>query len=116
MGCHHGMHVNKYNLDPNLEVFPVPQHEQLLSYASISATALLACRLNKYILDPKLGGFPFPLTLTATHMLFCAVVSWLLVKAKLIDAPAMPNDVYIRCAHPCVAWVQVQSVLHVVGP
>jgi hypothetical protein len=56
----------------------------------------MACRLNKYILDPKLGGFPFPLTLTAVHMLFCAVVSWMLVKSKLVDAPAMSNDVYIR--------------------
>jgi hypothetical protein len=63
----------------------------------MACTLLNARRLNKYILDPKLGGFPFPLTLTATHMLFCAVVSWMLVKLKVIDAPAMPHEVYIKC-------------------
>ncbi|WIA22729.1 hypothetical protein OEZ86_009689 [Tetradesmus obliquus] len=63
--------------------------------------------LNKYILDPKLGGFPFPLTLTAAHMLFCAVVSWLLVKVKLIDAPAMPSEVYFRCVLPIGALFAV---------
>lgn len=56
-------------------------------------------RFNKYMLAPDLGGFPFPLTLTGVHMVFCSVVSWVLVKAKLVEAQDMPVETYTRCAH-----------------
>ena len=41
----------------------------------------LACR---YVL--AYSGFPYPITLTTWHMVFCSVVSALLVKGKYVNA------------------------------
>lgn len=53
-------------------------------------------RINKFILDPGIGGFPFPLTLTATHMLFCSAVAWLAVRLRVVNAPQLSWDVVSR--------------------
>ena len=57
---------------------------------------LCVCRMNKYILAPELGGFPFPLMLTSLHMVFCSVVSWLLVKLQLVEVQDMPGETYVK--------------------
>lgn len=54
--------------------------------------------MNKYILAPDLGGFPFPLTLTSIHMLFCSVVSAILLKLGLVSVQPMEWVTYLRCA------------------
>lgn len=55
--------------------------------------------INKWILDPKLGGFPYPLALTTTHMLFCSIVAWVIIKAGFVEAPSIDTKMYLTCVH-----------------
>lgn len=55
--------------------------------------------INKWILDPKLGGFPYPLALTTTHMLFCSIVAWVIIKAGFVEAPSIETKMYLTCVH-----------------
>lgn len=62
-------------------------------WIALSSAVIL---VNKWILDPRLGGFPFPLALGATHMAFCSALAAAAVKLRLVDAPALPPQVYAR--------------------
>jgi hypothetical protein len=73
-----------------LHVAPAPRHAQPQHTRAHH-------RLNKYILAAELGGFPFPLALTTAHMAFCAALSWLLVRARLVAVQDMPIETYLRC-------------------
>lgn len=51
--------------------------------------------INKYILSHS--GFPYPVALTCTHMLFCSVLAWLLVRTGMVEAVNITADTYLRC-------------------
>ncbi|KAF6252638.1 phosphate/phosphoenolpyruvate translocator protein [Scenedesmus sp. NREL 46B-D3] len=78
-------------------------HSLISAYGCMALWILLSAvviMLNKYILDPSLGGFPFPLALTASHMLFCSLLAWLLVRTGLVEAPELHMDIWTRCVLP----------------
>lgn len=62
----------------------------MLLWISLSAAVIL---INKYILS--IANFPYPLALTCTHMLFCSVVAWVVVKLGFVDAVAISAETYI---------------------
>lgn len=72
-------------------LLPFPRY--MAMWIGLSGTVIM---INKYILDPTLGGFPYPLTLGAAHMMFCSLLSGLLVKLGLVEVTPVPNHVYVR--------------------
>ncbi|KAI8467680.1 MAG: triose-phosphate transporter family-domain-containing protein [Monoraphidium minutum] len=65
-------------------VKPIVAYGCILLWVVISSATVM---LNKWVLDPRLGGFPYPLTLTATHMAFCAAAAGALAAAGLVKRP-----------------------------
>lgn len=61
----------------------------------LSAAVIL---VNKYVLS--VSGFPYPLALTATHMAFCSVLAFLVVKMGFAEATPISADTYISCILP----------------
>ncbi|GBF90091.1 sugar phosphate phosphate translocator [Raphidocelis subcapitata] len=93
----------------------------LMAYVYIAVWIALSSAVilvNKWILDPQLGGFPFPLTLAATHMAFCSALAAGAVKLRLVEAPALPPQVYVRGVLPIGAlfavtlWASNAAYLH----
>lgn len=68
----------------------------MLLWIVLSAAVIMA---NKYILDRDMGGFPYPLTLTCTHMAFCSLFAWLLVRLRFTEVQPMPFDTWSRWVH-----------------
>ena len=52
--------------------------------------------VNKYVLS--VSGFPYPVALTCTHMAFCSVMAFGLVKSGMVEAVNITVDTYLRCA------------------
>lgn len=69
----------------------------------LSAAVIL---VNKYVLS--VSGFPYPIALTCTHMLFCSVLAWVVVKLGFAEATPITPDTYIGCVHACLAWQQLE--------
>jgi len=60
-------------------------------WITLSAAVIL---VNKYVLSHS--GFPYPVALTCTHMLFCSVMAWLVVKLGLAEVTPISADTYLR--------------------
>lgn len=54
--------------------------------------------VNKYVLS--VSGFPYPVALTCTHMAFCSVMAFGLVKSGLVEAVNITVDTYLSCILP----------------
>ncbi|KXZ55918.1 hypothetical protein GPECTOR_2g1469 [Gonium pectorale] len=54
--------------------------------------------VNKYVLS--MSGFPYPVALTCTHMLFCSVLAFLLVRLGFVEAVSITADTYLSCILP----------------
>jgi hypothetical protein len=63
----------------------------MLLWIFLSAAVIL---VNKYVLS--LSGFPYPVALTCTHMLFCSVLAFTIVKLGLAEAVSISADTYLR--------------------
>ncbi len=63
----------------------------MLLWIFLSAAVIL---VNKYVLS--VSGFPYPVALTCTHMAFCSILAWLVVKLGLAEATPITADTYIR--------------------
>jgi hypothetical protein len=69
----------------------------MAAWISLSATVIL---FNKYVLS--YAGFPFPITLTMIHMLFCSILTallmhcghWVGLEVQKVEMPAG------TCVHP----------------
>lgn len=60
--------------------------------------------INKYVLS--FAGFPYPIALTCTHMLFCAVLANIIVRMGWAEVTPISADTYIRCGLEAVlCWV-----------
>ena len=57
----------------------------------LSAAVIL---VNKYVLS--VSGFPYPVALTCTHMLFCSVMAFIVVKLGFAEVTPLSADTYIR--------------------
>ena len=56
---------------------------------------------KRWILDPRLGGFPFPLTLTASHMVFCSAATIAMAHGGAVARPPPINrDLFLRTVVP----------------
>ncbi|GIL65961.1 hypothetical protein Vafri_19608 [Volvox africanus] len=64
-------------------------------WIGLSAAVIM---INKYVLS--MSGFPYPVALTCTHMLFCAVLAFLLVKLGFVEAVSISADTYLSCILP----------------
>ena len=65
----------------------------MLMWICLSAAVIL---VNKYVLSSS--GFPYPVALTCTHMLFCSVMAFGLVKSNAVEVVQITADTYLRCA------------------
>lgn len=65
----------------------------MLLWICLSAAVIL---VNKYVLSES--GFPYPIALTCTHMLFCSVMAFGLVKSNAVEVVQITADTYLRCA------------------
>lgn len=63
----------------------------MLLWIVLSAAVIL---VNKYVLS--VAGFPYPVALTCTHMLFCSVLAFGLVRTGVVDVVQITADTYIR--------------------
>ena len=63
----------------------------MILWIFLSAAVIL---INKYVLS--ISGFPYPVALTCTHMLFCSVLAFALVKSGAVEAVAISADTYLR--------------------
>jgi hypothetical protein len=50
--------------------------------------------VNKYVLS--MSGFPYPVALTCTHMGFCSILAFVLVKGGFVEAVNITADTYLR--------------------
>ena len=67
------------------------------------ALSAIVIMLNKYVL--AYSGFPYPISLTLTHMAFCATLAFGLIKAGVSDTAHMDSATYMRfVACPNCAW------------
>lgn len=57
----------------------------------LSAAVIL---VNKYVLS--VSGFPYPIALTCTHMAFCSILAFLVVKLGFAEATPISADTYLR--------------------
>mmetsp|Transcript_10258 Transcript_10258/g.17865 ORF Transcript_10258/g.17865 Transcript_10258/m.17865 type:complete len:349 (-) Transcript_10258:14-1060(-) len=71
------------------------QYGYMLLWIFLSAAVIL---INKYVLS--FSGFPYPVALTCTHMLFCSILAWTIVKLGWAEASPMSADMYINCILP----------------
>ena len=56
----------------------------------LSAAVIL---VNKYVLSHS--GFPYPIALTCTHMLFCSVLAFIVVKLGYAEVTPISADTYL---------------------
>ncbi|PNW87036.1 hypothetical protein CHLRE_02g106200v5 [Chlamydomonas reinhardtii] len=54
--------------------------------------------VNKYVLS--MSGFPYPVALTCTHMGFCSILAFVLVKGGFVEAVNITADTYLSCILP----------------
>lgn len=71
------------------------QYGCMFLWIFLSAAVIL---VNKYVLS--VSGFPYPIALTCTHMLFCSILAWLVVKLGFAEATPITADTYISCILP----------------
>lgn len=57
----------------------------------LSAAVIL---VNKYVLS--ISGFPYPVALTCTHMLFCSVLAFVIVRLGWAECTPISADTYLR--------------------
>lgn len=67
------------------------RHRYILLWIGLSAMVIL---LNKYVL--AYSGFPYPISLTLTHMAFCATLAFALIKAGVSDTAHMDSATYMK--------------------
>mmetsp|Transcript_13619 Transcript_13619/g.29172 ORF Transcript_13619/g.29172 Transcript_13619/m.29172 type:complete len:345 (-) Transcript_13619:669-1703(-) len=71
------------------------QYSLMLLWIFLSAATIL---VNKYVLS--IAGFPYPVALTCTHMLFCSVIAFSIVKLRFVEAVPISADTYLSCILP----------------
>ncbi|GAX76953.1 hypothetical protein CEUSTIGMA_g4400.t1 [Chlamydomonas eustigma] len=71
------------------------QYGCMFLWIFLSAAVIL---VNKYVLS--VSGFPYPVALTCTHMLFCSVAAFLVVKMGFAEVTPISADTYLSCILP----------------
>lgn len=82
----------------NLGVEIAITYGYIVLWIGLSAAVIL---LNKYVL--AYSGFPFPIALTLSHMAFCSILAFGLIKAGVTETASMDRGTYIRCVLPIAA-------------
>ncbi len=73
-------------------VAPLPYHARRYMFLWIFLSAAVIM-VNKYVLS--MSGFPYPVALTCTHMLFCSILAFALVKLGFVEAVPISADTYL---------------------
>ncbi|KAJ9533122.1 hypothetical protein QJQ45_018216 [Haematococcus lacustris] len=85
---------------PSLRLQLLVQYGCMFLWIFLSAFVIL---VNKYVLS--ISGFPYPVALTCSHMLFCSILAWCLVKIGWADVVPISADTYLRyLCQCCVLW------------
>ncbi len=63
----------------------------MLLWIGLSAAVIL---VNKYVLS--VSGFPYPVALTCSHMLFCSIAAFVVVKLGWAEVTPISADTYLR--------------------
>ncbi|KAJ9533354.1 hypothetical protein QJQ45_026415 [Haematococcus lacustris] len=80
---------------PSLRLQLLVQYGCMFLWIFLSAFVIM---VNKYVLS--ISGFPYPVALTCSHMLFCSILAWCLVKIGWADVVPISADTYLRCILP----------------